>query len=272
MTKKEFFASKTEDEQKTFIKNWFLNNYDNPANCCPYDDGEYVYIWGGPYEPKEELEEHFSGYVAQEIIDEVAEELEDISYEWSDLPENDEDELNYYLTNTEDPYGNFLKASNEITELLNENINNTKTLYKMLYAQTISAMEQFLSSYFIKNIKDDVDLCIKFINSCDDLKKIKLNEFAECKKTVTEFCCKHALEKIVWHKFKIVKNYYKDVLEITFPEDLSIIYQGIEKRHHIVHRNGKDYDNVDIIIIKDDVNKLLAEITKFIEKIADIRF
>lgn len=91
MTKKEFFASKTEDEQKTFIKNWFLNNYDNPANCCPYDDGEYVYIWGGPYEPKEELEEHFSGYVAQEIIDEVAEELEDISYEWSDLPENDED-------------------------------------------------------------------------------------------------------------------------------------------------------------------------------------
>ena len=270
MIGKEFFDGKTSNEQKAFLKEWFLNNYEDPVDCCPYEDGEYVYIWGWPYYPKEELEEHFSGYVAQVVIDEVAKELESISWEWSDLPENDDEELSYFLSKTDDPYCNFLSACNEITGLLDESINSKETLYKMLYAQTISAMEQFLSSYFIGHIKDDVNLCIKFINSCDDLKKIRLNEFAESKKTITEFCCKHALEKIVWHKFRVVKNYYKEVLGICFPEDISMIYQGIKKRHHIVHRNGKDYDNIDVIITKDDVNNLLVEITSFIEKIADI--
>lgn len=272
MTKREYFNHATVEEQKEKIKKWFLNNYEDPANCCPYEDGEYQYIWGGPYEPREVLEEHFGNYVSEKIIDEVVEELEGISYEWSDYPESDEDELNYYINNSDDPYSNYLKSEREISELLNEKITNEKNLYKMLYAQAISAMEQFLSSYFIMNIKNNNELCIKFINSCDELKKIKLEEFAESRKSLSEYCCKFVLEKIVWHKLKFVKNYYKNVLSIDFPEDIPIIHQGIEKRHHIVHRNGKDYDNVDIIITKDDVNKLLAEITKFIEKIADIRF
>lgn len=145
-----------------------MNNYEDPANCCPYEDGEYQYIWGGPYEPREVLEEHFGDYVSEKIIDEVVEELEGISYEWSDYPESDEDELNYYINNSDDPYSNYLKSEREISELLNEKVTNEKNLYKMLYAQVISAMEQFLSSYFIMNIKNNNELCIKFINSCDE--------------------------------------------------------------------------------------------------------
>lgn len=59
----------------------------------------------------------------------------------------------------------FLSACNEITGLLDESINSKETLYKMLYAQTISAMEQFLSSYFIGHIKDDVNNLLVEITS-----------------------------------------------------------------------------------------------------------
>ncbi|MDD6485773.1 MAG: hypothetical protein PUF61_02355 [Spirochaetales bacterium] len=272
MTKNDFFTSKTDDEQKFFIKNWFLNNYENPANCCPYEEGEYVYIWGGPYEPKEELEKHFSGYVTQEIINEVSEELEDISYEWSDIPDNDEEELNYYINNSNDPYSNYLKTERDIKELINDNINNTKILYKMLYAQCISALEQFLSSYFIMCIKNNDELCRKFVKSCDELKNIKFEKFIESKKSISEYCCMYILKNIVWHKIKAVKKYYKDVLDITFPDEIPSIYQGIEKRHHIVHRNGKDFENNDIQINKQDIFNLLNAISDFIEKIIDIQF
>ena len=44
-----------------------------------------------------------------------------------------------------------------------------------------------------------------------ELKKTKLEEFAESGKSLSEYCCKFVLEKIVWHKLKFVKNYYKNV-------------------------------------------------------------
>lgn len=271
MTKKEFFKSKTEEEQKDYLKKWFLNNYEDPANCCPWEDGEYVYIWGGPYDAREELEEHFSGFVSEQVINDVIDELENISYEWSDIPENDE-ELDYYIKTSDDPYSNYLKAEKEIYELINDNVKNTKNLYKMLYAQSISAMEQFLSSYFIWNIKNDTTKCIVFIQSCEELKKVKLEDFALSKLTINEFVCKYILEKVVWHKFKIIKPFYNKVLNIDFPEDLSTIHQGIEIRHHIVHRNGKDFEGNEIEINKNGVVSLLNEITKFVEKIIDIKF
>ena len=68
MTKKEYFNHATVEEQKEKIRKWFLNNYEDPANCCPYEDGEYQYIWGGPYEPREVIEEYFGDYVSEKIM------------------------------------------------------------------------------------------------------------------------------------------------------------------------------------------------------------
>ena len=34
------------DEVKSLLKEWFYENYEEPVNCCPWDEGEYIYIWG----------------------------------------------------------------------------------------------------------------------------------------------------------------------------------------------------------------------------------
>lgn len=41
--------------------NWFMNNYEDPANGVPHEssEGGYQYINGGPYEAEEELREKF---------------------------------------------------------------------------------------------------------------------------------------------------------------------------------------------------------------------
>ena len=51
--------------QRDIMREWFINNYEDPVECLPYDseEGGYIYIWGGPYDPFEELESEFSGIV-----------------------------------------------------------------------------------------------------------------------------------------------------------------------------------------------------------------
>ena len=41
------------------MRTWFYANYEDPAECTPYEsaEGGYIYIWGGPYEPEEKLQE-----------------------------------------------------------------------------------------------------------------------------------------------------------------------------------------------------------------------
>jgi len=82
---KKHISSLTNEEQMSQIKEWFSCNFEDPVDCLPYEskEGGYIYIWGGPYDAREEIEGEFGGIVDDAIIDEVASELEEISWEWS---------------------------------------------------------------------------------------------------------------------------------------------------------------------------------------------
>jgi hypothetical protein len=72
----------TGDELKEVIKGWFLSNFEDPAENTPYEGG-YLYIWGGPYDAREQIGDYFGGRVAEEIINEVVEDLERIVVDWA---------------------------------------------------------------------------------------------------------------------------------------------------------------------------------------------
>jgi len=67
---------------------WFLSKYENPAENCPYEsaEGGYIYIWGGPYDARDVLFDNFSGNYPDDVIEEVVEDLEHESWEWSAKP------------------------------------------------------------------------------------------------------------------------------------------------------------------------------------------
>jgi PIN like domain len=71
------------------IKAWFFSNYEDPAHSCPYEsrEGGYQYIWGGPYDAREEIEGEYSDVVSDSIIDEVVSDLESECMEWSAVPD-----------------------------------------------------------------------------------------------------------------------------------------------------------------------------------------
>ncbi len=52
-----------QDTQKSVMRSWFYTNYENPSEHTPFEskEGGYIYIWGGPFDAREELEDVFSG-------------------------------------------------------------------------------------------------------------------------------------------------------------------------------------------------------------------
>lgn len=68
---------------------WFHMNYEDPANRLPYQtaEGGYQWIWGGPYDAIEELEQEFGDVVDFELIEEAASQIQDENgiYDWAPI-------------------------------------------------------------------------------------------------------------------------------------------------------------------------------------------
>jgi len=72
---------------KDQMKAWFQEHYKNPADGVPFDsaEGGYIYINGGPYDASEVLFDEFGTRYPEQLINEVAEELEAEATEWVKL-------------------------------------------------------------------------------------------------------------------------------------------------------------------------------------------
>ena len=72
---------------------WFFSEYEDPAENTPYEsaEGGYQYIWGGPYEARDELYAKFGGIVSENLIEEVAEEIEkDGIFDWAPVQKSED--------------------------------------------------------------------------------------------------------------------------------------------------------------------------------------
>lgn len=92
------------------MKEWFYSSYEDPAQSLPYNsrEGGYQWIRGGPSTALEALEEEYGKRYAFEILEKVAEEIEDESgglTEWSpvdDIDEFDRDESEFEVPTPEE--------------------------------------------------------------------------------------------------------------------------------------------------------------------------
>lgn len=64
--------------QMEYVRHWFERNFEDPANETPYssEDGGYLYVWGGPYDAREQLYDEFGQLVPADRIEEVADQVE----------------------------------------------------------------------------------------------------------------------------------------------------------------------------------------------------
>jgi hypothetical protein len=73
------------NRQLAYMEGWFRNFYEDPVHSLPYvsAEGGYQYIYGGPYDANETLQDEFGGVIGLNLIEELADDLQGESYEWS---------------------------------------------------------------------------------------------------------------------------------------------------------------------------------------------
>lgn len=73
-------------KQREYLLAWFHSHFEDPAQETPYnsEEGGYLYIWGGPYDAREELDTEFGSFISEQVIEEAVQEIEsDGLTEWA---------------------------------------------------------------------------------------------------------------------------------------------------------------------------------------------
>ncbi|MGO9572444.1 MAG: HEPN domain-containing protein [Desulfomonilaceae bacterium] len=260
--------------QKDIMRHWFHAHFEDPVENTPYEgaEGGYIYIWGGPHDAQEVLGYEFGGIVPEAIIQELVEELESECTEWSGKPDDDDLEEYYYsvIASNTDFHRTFGLNLDNIGSLLELQVADhlEQPLMKVLYANTITALETFLSDAFINTVMDDSHLIRRLVENNPDFeaRKFTLNEVFLKYDSIADEVKTYLLD-IIWHNLAKVKEMYKATLGIDFPADSREIFKSILIRHDIVHRNGRTKEGNELVLSKDTIRSLLAEVRRFVDYI-----
>lgn len=170
-----------------------------------------------------------------------------------------------------DFYGNYKKSISEIIALIEKSvIAQESTLLKILYSNVISIFETFLSDLIINAVNSHREVLERIVADYQIFGKEKIEksnifkEYFSIKENVND-----ELKKIIFHNLKVVIPLFKQTLEIDFSSKINGLHEAIIIRHDIVHRNGKDFNNMYHMITVDqlsELKKMTSEIVDFVNE------
>lgn len=268
-------ADMSASDQLEVMREWFLDNFEDPVHSLPYESREGGYIWidGGPYDAHNELSRKFSEYVADDVIQTLGDELSSECPEWAAQVDLSEDEI-YVFEYTDQPTEHFREYTTAMEKnhaLLHIDVPATvqDTFYGMIFVNLITIMETYLSDTFLSLILGSDKHLRKFVATTPEFKKRKLSiaQVYDSLDNINEIP-KSYLKDFVWHRLSAVKKMYEATFDISFPKDLGPIYHAIHVRHALVHRNGR-IDEETVRITKVRVQELAIEIDLGIRAIAE---
>jgi hypothetical protein len=263
------------ETQLDVMRNWFFRHYTNPLDNTPYEsrEGGYIYIWGGPYDARRALNAEFSSLVPDELIDELADELNNITTDWTGNPDEhavDEYEFDTSSLSIHRDIFDAGLANVELLLLTECGKELMQPFLRLLYANVITALETYLFDFFSSAIQQEDALFRKFVEENEEFtkKNIKLSqvlvEYENIAKTVREF-----LIGLSWHNLPRVKPLFKNILEIEFDDQMvQELIAAVAVRHDIVHRNGRSKEsNTDIELTESKLRNLLSLVRRFVTRI-----
>lgn len=267
------FEEMSREEQIETMRAWFLENYEDPVERTPYEsrEGGYIYIWGGPYDAYDELSV-FGGYVPDDVIEELAHDLSMDCPEWTsaEKPSDYEDGYLALILSDNEYFKSFNESIGNIKEILEANVDGAAQthLFGLLYVSVITAVETYLSDAFINTILGDNQHLRKFVeNNPEFLKKtFSLSEIFVRHESIKDEVKEYLLSQL-WHNIAKIKSMYETTLDVSFPSNLGPIFQAINIRHDLVHRNGRDKNGVQIELSIEDVETLIKNASSFINHI-----
>ncbi len=233
----EQFSLYEKDDLIEMIHYWFHKNHVDPADNCPYDEGEYIYIYGGPIRPEQALSEEFEEILGEEILQEALVQLPEPYADYSLVPD-----ISWSDYTATDPYSIFNEHIDDIRRLSavrNNDLQIQQKYFGMLFSNTVTTFEIFISDTLVQTLHENEELRNKFLNSVNIKTIIKDRLMAEYEKYWSEI-----VEIIYSITFSNSKKLIKNFCEIQNVQISKINIQELDKisltRNDIMHRNGKN--------------------------------
>lgn len=275
----DWLASAPKELQIAAMRRWFLDRYEDPANETPWDgeDKEYVFVWGGPYDPNDEIQDRFGGIVDFETMWELIEELwREVGDKWAPIHHEGVDYDDYLshliVIDRSDPSRFLEERIAEIFSVLDAAVldgADRRLLHQMAHSSLIAALEAYLAdtvSYWVEN---DERALRRFVSTNKDFQVRSLTVaelFERFEKLAGEV--KTYLADFVWHRLDKVKPMLSSGLEIQVPE-IGDLMKEIIVRHDIVHRAGRRADGSLIELSAEDLSRIRESICQFSKAIEE---
>ena len=261
------------EEQRDQMEVWFRANFEDPAERTPYEsaEGGYIWIWGGPYDAEEELRTQFEGIVPEEIIEDLASDLSGENPGWAPVsrPEDYDHGLYEAVSANELARQTLDGALATIKALLQVTVpgDHGESYRRLLYANAITALETYLSDTFINRVFADKGLLQAYIDSEPKFKERKVSYRDILREAAkVEEAAKQELLDVVWHNIGKTKAMYDDVLGVKLG-DVGKIASAVQRRHDIVHRNGRTKEGSVLTVSTDDIQGLIKEVERLASRI-----
>lgn len=269
----EGIASADRDEQIDAMEQWFRAKYEDPAERTPYEsaEGGYIWIWGGPYDAEIELRSEFEDTVPEELIETLASRLSAECPQWAPTAQPDDYDRGLYEAVSSNALARETldEALNVITNLLSLDVPKSlePPFMRLLYANTITALETYLSDTFINRVFGDIALLQRYFDFEQKFtqRKVMYKDILREAERVKDVA-RQELLAVVWHNLGRVKPMYAETLGVDLGE-IGAIAAAVQKRHDIVHRNGRQKDGGMVTISRLDIDSLLFEIRELAPRI-----
>jgi hypothetical protein len=262
--------------QKEVMQVWFYGKFEDPVHSCPYNsqEGGYQFIYGGPYEANEELQNEFSDIVPYEVIEELADELENECSEWSgdsSIAPDDPSEWDYEPSVELPKHLQTLNSSiANVTALLEVEVPSAQQRHfrGMLYVSVIMAMEAYLLDNFISCLNSDKAVFRKYIETTDHFRRQKIPLSTVFKESDgIDKRGRAYLTRVLWHRLSEVARLYRNSLGVQLPQDMKELLAAVQIRHDFVHRNGRTPDGQEITLTPEQITELIKLVQNLVDGI-----
>lgn len=137
-------------------------------------------------------------------------------------------------------------------------------LNKLVFSHAVTILEKYLCDLFIHNLSSDPEMLRRLANE-NMFREQRVGVVFALNNCISDWMIK-AMKRLVWHRLNDIQILYKNVLLITFDLDRSIL-DAINKRHHLVHRNGFDWEGNAVSVVQRDLDVLFSDIDEFVSRI-----
>lgn len=250
--------------QREHVVDWFHQNYEDPANSLPLDDEHetgFAWIYGGPHDAREVIQEEFDGVVPEEVLEDAIGEIEAEGTWWVSRAEQEEADRE---ASAEAQFLDAVRSNNRPLETLTRALRDVDRLVQahddayvrqLTLVGVVAALEAFFLDFFVSRVMADEKLLRHFVETDRDFgtRKFELRELFQRSENIQKEVTAY-LADAVWHRLEHVVNAYRRTFGVQFPkEHLDTIGPAIHKRHDIVHRGGKAKDGTLTTVSKDEI-------------------